>query len=113
MSDQTLRPCPFCGNPAVSPSPGIAGLAGCKSNDCDGARSNGWMHTAAWNTRPVEDALRAEVDRLRAAIEAAVDALPEWSKGALAHLSPAEVVADEVRMALRDALAKAEPPVTA
>jgi hypothetical protein len=48
---------------------------------------------------------RAEADRLRAVITAAVDALPEWSKGALAHLSPAEVVADEVRMSLREALA--------
>jgi chromosome segregation ATPase len=43
---------------------------------------------------------RAEADRLRAAITAAVDALPEWS---------AELVAE----ALRDALAEAEPPVTA
>jgi hypothetical protein len=48
---------------------------------------------------------RAEAAHLRAVIKAAVDALPEWSKGALAHLSPAEVVADEVRLALREALA--------
>ena len=48
---------------------------------------------------------RAEADRLRAVIKTAVDTLPEWSKGALAHLSPAEVVADDVRMALREALA--------
>ena len=58
-----------------------------------------------------EDALaaaRAETGRLRAAIRAAARALPEWSKGALEHLSPAELVADDVRMALRQALL---PPV--
>jgi hypothetical protein len=51
---------------------------------------------------------RAETGRLRAAIRAAARALPEWSKGALEHLSPAELVADDVRMALREALL---PPV--
>ena len=51
---------------------------------------------------------RAEADRLRSAIRAAARALPEWSEGALEHLSPAELVADDVRMALRDALL---PPV--
>jgi hypothetical protein len=48
---------------------------------------------------------RAETGRLRAAIRAAARALPEWSEGALEHLSPAELVADGVRMALREALA--------
>lgn len=58
-----------------------------------------------------EDALaaaQAETGRLRSAIRAAARALPEWSEGALAHLSPAELVADDVRMALREALL---PPV--
>jgi hypothetical protein len=45
-------------------------------------------------------AAAVEADRLRIAIKAAVDALPE---------SSAELVAE----ALRDALAEAEPPVTA
>jgi hypothetical protein len=50
----------------------------------------------------------AEADRLRSAIRVAACALPEWSKGALEYLSPAELVADDVRMALREALL---PPV--
>lgn len=42
----------------------------------------------------------AEAARLRAAIAAAVDMLPEWSTGALSHLSPAERAGDAARRAL-------------
>jgi cob(I)alamin adenosyltransferase len=50
--------------------------------------------------------LQAEVDRLRAVINKAVEDLPEWSAGALKHLSPAEALADEVRMTLRAAVTR-------
>ena len=50
--------------------------------------------------------LAEEVDRLRAVINKAVEDLPEWSDGALKHLSPAEVMADEVRTALRAAVTR-------
>ena len=104
MSDQTLKPCPFCGHAAQTVVSFGEPVAGCVNGVCDLCDTE-WLDEEAWNTRPVEDALRAENDRLRAAIEAAVDALPRWSKGALEHLSPAEIAADEVRMSLREALA--------
>ena len=47
-----------------------------------------------------------EAARLRAVINKAVEDLPEWSAGALKHLSPAEVLADEVRMTLRAAVTR-------
>lgn len=50
--------------------------------------------------------LAEEVERLRAVITKAVDDLPEWSDGALKHLSPTEVMADEVRTALRAAVTR-------
>lgn len=49
-------------------------------------------------------AAEAEVTRLRAVIAKAIDDLPEWSTGALKHLSPAEVMGDSVRMDLRRAV---------
>jgi hypothetical protein len=119
--DPDLKPCPLCGwSPQLATSFGEP-VVGCVNRSCDLCDTE-WFDVDAWNTRPIEDALRAraeaaeaalastraEADRLRVAIKAAVDALPEWSKGALAHLSPAEVVADEVRMSLREALL---PPV--
>ena len=65
MADE-LKPCPFCGGGASNHSriPGAKCCAQC------GAIEGGWRGTAVkpigWNTRPIEDALRAEVARLKA-----------------------------------------------
>lgn len=64
MSDD-LKPCPFCR--ATGDRLGRRGI-------CDSCGAWGPSATlahgrrVAWNTRPVEDELRAEVDRLREAI---------------------------------------------
>lgn len=50
------------------------------------------------------EAAEAEAARLRAVIDKAIRDLPEWSAGALKHLSPAEVMGDSVRMDLRRAV---------
>lgn len=44
--------------------------------------------------------LRAELERTKMAMATAYTDLPVWSESALAHLSPAERAADEVRAAL-------------
>jgi hypothetical protein len=69
MSEE-LKPCPFCGKPleivSIIRRDGIDGLsAQCPTWGCAG-RQIAWDTAAevvaAWNTRPVEDALRAERD---------------------------------------------------
>ena len=69
MSDDTTpKPCPFCGEPA-SAAERIDGLQfGCMNNDCEGALASGWMPFDAWNTRPIEDALRARAEAAEAAL---------------------------------------------
>ncbi len=59
---------------------------------------------AAAASAAVAQTATAEVARLRAVITKAIDDLPEWSAGALKHLSPAEVMGDSVRMDLRRAV---------
>ena len=75
MGDE-LKPCPFCGQMPRNDSTHLPYLlAHCTNQDCVGS----WMTVGAggnkyhWNTRPLEDALQAEVDRLTAIIHKA-----EW-----------------------------------
>lgn len=72
MSDE-LKPCPFCGSSHIRNIENGMGqnLTGC--NSC-GSRITYQIEdlelaAKVWNTRPVEDALRAENERLREALE--------------------------------------------
>jgi len=56
-----LKACPFCGLIIHDPN-GIEKTCECP-NDMD------HMSRALWNTRPIEDALRSENERLRAKID--------------------------------------------
>lgn len=67
MSEE-LRPCPFCGGEAES-TPGRheqcyarCSMFGCEAN-------NPWVAIEDWNSRPIEDALRAELEEARNTIE--------------------------------------------
>lgn len=53
-----LRPCPFCGGTKICTEKGI------NLNYCDNCSAE--SNVEHWNTRPIEDALRAEIARLRA-----------------------------------------------
>lgn len=60
MSDERaaeLKGCPFCGEHAAE-----AGGVGCLNRKCEGSRLQ--LPRRTWNTRPIEDALRAKVSEL-------------------------------------------------
>ena len=64
-----LKPCPFCGEPADDR---YNRLAKCSNKSC---LMNHWVDDEDffidddWNTRPIEDALRARIAELEAEIE--------------------------------------------
>src|SRR5574340_379758 len=62
MSDE-LKPCPFCGEKATKPETMIDGCVCCSNPDCVA-----WTFPSTikqWQTRPIEDALRAELGALK------------------------------------------------
>ena len=63
MSEE-LRPCPFCNIPPASKTSKIDGKEyySCFNADCPNVS---WLTADEWNTRPIEDALRAEIARLQ------------------------------------------------
>jgi len=75
-----LKPCPFCGTTVVSIEiDGLYRWVECGNASClasvkprsflvDAGNANHIVATD-WNTRPIEDALRAENERLRKALE--------------------------------------------
>jgi hypothetical protein len=66
MSEE-LKPCPFCGIIPVRKISGVQ-IVVCKTDGC----TNSGVHfddNEKWNTRPIEETLRAENERLRAALE--------------------------------------------
>ena len=63
-----LKPCPFCGGEAEYW--GDDGKAGCASDMGSGCPFDEVMYAHEWNTRPIEDALRAERDELRRMLDA-------------------------------------------
>lgn len=105
--DEQLKPCPFCGeaphmmvwNDASRPGTDIECVGmDCPTRGCE-VCVKGDDHErraiAAWNTRPVEDALRAEVERLRTAPllccawcgeELSIDTPSEFGGVAMKHL---------------------------
>ena len=69
MSDE-LKPCPFCGSiPEVHYDNDGTRIIRCANTECAGLY---WedFDDITWNTRPIEDALRAKNAQLRAALEA-------------------------------------------
>lgn len=61
MNDE-LKPCPFCGQPAVLDEDG---QVTCNNEDC--IMWPRFYSLQQWQTRPVEDAFRSENDQLRGA----------------------------------------------
>ena len=64
-----LKPCPFCGGKASPGQPGYVHDVGCSNHfevDPSICRNDGTYSYEEWNTRPIEDALRAENDQLEA-----------------------------------------------
>ena len=72
MSEE-LRPCPFCGEPADDR---YNRLAKCSNKSC---LMNHWVDDEDffidddWNTRPIEDALRARIAELEALVDELVN----------------------------------------
>lgn len=75
MSEE-LKPCPFCGNKDVILSDyRLVGNDTCWKITCLHCRlvmsgANKQLLLNLWNTRPAEDALKAEVERLKAELDA-------------------------------------------
>lgn len=55
---EALKPCPFCGGPEIPPA----------QIYCDTCKTNIAGLGDHWNTRPIEDALRARIAELEAAL---------------------------------------------
>lgn len=68
-----LRECPFCGNDAVFhyiKDSRYHCWVECENGDADiGMFSNDELAIKHWNTRPAEDALQAEIERLKSDLE--------------------------------------------
>jgi hypothetical protein len=67
MSEE-LKACPFCGGKAIT-LPRKGNWAGCASEHWI------WMHTDAWQSRPIEDALRKQLEMAKEAIKISLDNL--------------------------------------
>lgn len=65
-----LKGCPFCGEHAAE-----AGGVGCLNRKCEGSRLQ--LPRRTWNTRPIEDALRAKVSELTRLLGEAEEAIRE------------------------------------
>jgi hypothetical protein len=110
MRDE-LKPCPFCGQPAETTIDSRGETrARCANTDCvfrPGEYDDFWQGTLEeWNTRPIEDALRAEV----AAIPyAKIREIAEDYCGGREWCSDEEIDSVNVILAWCDANAPKEP----
>ena len=66
-----LKPCPFCGQEAEESFAGGGNIA-CGNRDCQAGML--MLYPSVWNTRPIEDALRAQLAERDALIERLVEA---------------------------------------
>lgn len=96
MSDE-LRPCPFCGGPAMYMGPDYQDsrhVILCNGRDClarPTMRASTRRHVILdWNNRPVEDALRAQWDSVPwEAIYYAIDRMASYAPESKTHLMDA------------------------
>lgn len=65
--ESELKPCPFCFSPAEKDK---HGAVYCTNTDCPQLYPSDAPDVARWNSRPIEDALRTENEKLRARCEA-------------------------------------------
>ena len=99
MSEE-LKPCPFCGNKDVILSDyRLVGNATCWKITCRHCRLvmsgvNKQLLRNSWNTRPAEDDLKAEVERLK---EVLVEIAATLATGA-------EISEDDIFMMCKDAI---------
>lgn len=64
-----LKPCPFCGKPAYkTKAPDLAKFTACSNRRCFLYNSD-WISKSVWNTRPIEDILRTENEKLRVVLK--------------------------------------------
>jgi hypothetical protein len=61
MSENKLRPCPFCGK-----EPEVAESGECRCNNKSCPMAPNWYLPEDWNPRPIEDALNARIAELEA-----------------------------------------------
>ena len=69
MSEEELKPCPFCGSADIRTEPGI------NLNYCD--KCSAEANIEHWNTRPIEDALNKRIAELEAENDILKDHLRE------------------------------------
>ncbi len=73
---EQLKPCPFCGAPGQYYSElTTRPMAICTNPKCDGAL----YEIEIWQSRPIEDALRGEIVRLREACEGGLKIAREYA----------------------------------
>lgn len=75
-----LKPCPFCGQEAEESFAGGGNIA-CGNRDCQAGML--MLYPSVWNTRPIEDALLAQLAARDALIERLIEA-GKW--GTVCHL---------------------------
>lgn len=71
-----LKPCPFCGSPAKQGYQLLCSNDNCPNENRDEQGAT-FITEAQWNTRPIEDALQAQIDALEAEI-AELKADDQW-----------------------------------
>lgn len=88
MSEQVeLKPCPFCGHEAVATQYVVGGrdLVQCTFCSVKTPATNSRKEAVkSWNSRPIEDALRARLSERDVLIERLIEA---WSRGNIATLA--------------------------
>ena len=93
-----LKPCPFCGdNAELRGGKGVASWIICNNTKCratQGLELTGENAVKMWNTRPAEDDLKAEVERLK---EVLVEIAATLATGA-------EISEDDIFMMCKDAI---------